>query len=85
MSKYFDFINNDTTSFIDWFSILNNKDDLLSIAYELYQKNSVLAFFSSLFLLMSLVASVNIVNSLKDSKKQEAFLQLKKYVKNVVS
>ncbi len=65
--------------------IYNLKHDLLSVAYDLYFKNSTLVMVSSLTLLMSLVASVNIVNSLKTTKKQEAFLQVKRYVKNVVA
>ena len=85
--KYFNFfvLNYEHTFYIDWFKALSIKDDLISISYELYFKNSVLIFISALFLLMALIASVNIVNSLKNSKKQNAYMQLKNYTKNYVS
>ena len=69
----------------NWFEIFNKKNDLLFISIELYENYFILIFIISLFLLMSLLASVNIVNSLKNSKKQEAYIQLKRYSKNFIN
>jgi len=86
LKNYKEFIINFENNFyVNWFDIVSIKDDLNSISYELYFKNSILIFISSLFLLMALIASVNIVNSLKNSKKQSAFMQLKNYTKNFSS
>lgn len=86
LKYYKEFILNFENSFYtNWFNILIIKDDLNFISYELYFKNSTLIFISALFLLMALIASVNIVNSLKNSKKQNAFMQLKNYTKNFLS
>lgn len=69
--------------YINWFKLVSNKSDLFSIGYELYITNPNFIVLSALLLLTSLVASVNIVNSLKISKKQDSYIQLKKYSKNL--
>ncbi len=77
-----DIIYKEVDFYINWFKIFNKKSDLYTIGIELYTYNASLVLFSALILLASLIVSVNIVNNIKTSNKQEMYIQTKKYSKN---
>ena len=88
ISFYFCLKNYDISFFdyylyTDWFKILFLKSDFVNIGYPLIIFNSEILIIVGLLLLVILVASVSMVITLKDSKKQEKYSQFKNYNKNV--
>lgn len=81
MFNKYSIIYKENNYFFNWFLIFILKNDLNVMSIELYLKNSSLIFIVALLILMALLASVNIVNSLKTGKKQDSFFQLKNYNK----
>ena len=71
--------------YTDWFKILFIKSDFVNISYEIIIYNSEILVIVALLLLVILVASVNMVITIKDSKKQEKYSQIKNYNKNIIS
>ena len=71
--------------YTNWFKILFLKSDFVNIGYQLIIFNSELLIIVGLLLLIILVASVSMVISLKDSKKQEKHSQFKNYNKNIIT
>ena len=88
ISFYFCLKNYDISFFdyylyTDWFKILFLKSDFVNIGYPLIIFNSEILIIVGLLLLVILVASVSMVITLKDSKKQEKYSQFKNYNKNI--
>ena len=70
--------------YTNWFKILFMKSNFVNIGYQLIVLNSELLLIVGLLLLVILVASVSMVITLKDSKKQEKYSQLKNYNKIII-
>ena len=90
ISFYFCLKNYDISFFdyylyTDWFKILFLKSDFVNIGYPLIIFNSEILIIVGLLLLVILVASVSMVITLKDSKKQEKYSQFKNYNKNILN
>lgn len=69
--------------YTDWFKILFLKSDFINIGYSLIIFNSEILVIVGLLFLVILVASVSMVITLKDSKKQEKYSQFKNYNRNI--
>ncbi len=67
----------------DWFSIIFFKNEIHNLGVELFVNNKDLVFLSAIFLFLILIASINIVSSVKYSKKQYLDVQLKNINKNI--
>lgn len=61
----------------DWFSIVFFKNEIESFGVELFLNNKDLVFLSAIFLFLILISSINVVLTVKYSKKQKLELQLK--------
>ena len=64
---------------INWFNYLFKKDELVYLGLEIFIFNKDIIFLLGIFLFMILIAAVSIVFTVKSSKKQQLFLQLKKH------
>lgn len=84
ISKYF-FLSFNYVEIIteSWFSTIFFKNEIENFGFELFVTNKDLVFLSAIFLFLILVAAINIVVSVKYSKKQILDLQLKNVNKNI--
>lgn len=68
---------------VNWFSTVFFKNEIANFGIELFLFNKDLVFLSAVFLFSILIASINIVLTIKYSKKQSLSNQLKNLNKNI--
>ena len=68
---------------INWFSTVFFNNEINVFGAELFINNKDLIFLSAIFLFLVLIASINVVLTVKYSKKQALNIQLKNINKNV--
>lgn len=68
---------------VNWFSIIFFKNEIQNFGLEIFVINKDLVFLSTIFLFLILIASINVVMSVKYSKKQLLDIQLKNVNKNI--